>query len=117
MEISVQSIIHRVYVYNYLKRQKMPKRVKIFTSKWHREQQHLFIHPLRSLQCIRFVEKNFFVANKLTRAYLCKERGGDEFSIMSPSGAPWNFDWTKLAHAQLGYGAYNIRPYLGLYGI
>ena len=70
MEISVQSIIHRVYVYNYLKRQKMPKRVKIFTSKWHRKQQHLFIHPFRSLQCIRFVEKKFFVANKLTRAYL-----------------------------------------------
>ena len=59
-----------IYVYNYLKRQKMPKRVKIFTSKWHRKQQHLFIHPFRSLKCIRFVEKKFFVANKLTRAYL-----------------------------------------------
>ena len=88
----------------------------MFTSKWHRKQQHFFIHPSRSLQCIRFVEKIFFVVNKLTRAYLMLGRG-DEFSTMTPSGAPWKFDWTKLAHAQLGYGAYNIRPYLGLYGI
>ena len=98
MEISVQSIIHRVYVYNYLKRQKMPKRVKIFTSKWHREQQHLFIHPLRSLQCIRFVEKNFFVANKLTRAYLCKERGGGGMNfqlcpLLGPPGILTGPNW------------------------
>ena len=95
----------------------MPKRVKIFTSKWHRKQQHLFIHPFRSLQCIRFVEKKFFCREQAYQSLSCVRKGGDEFSIMPPSGAPWNFDWTKLAHAQLGYGAYNIRPYLGLYGI
>ena len=53
-------------------------------------------------------------ANKL-EPILCEE--GGEFSTMPPSRAPSNFDWTKLAHAQLGYGAYNIRPYLGLCGI
>ena len=61
--------IYGVYAYNYLKQQKMStKCFKIFTLKWHRKQQHFVIHS--SLQCILFVEKNFFVANKLTRAYL-----------------------------------------------
>ena len=154
MEISVQSIIYEVYVYNYLKRQKMPKRIKRFTWKWQRKLQHFFIHPFRSLQCIGFVEKNFFVMNKLSRAYLMWGRGWglnfqlctlpvyanyfydtsvifsnsiitysepfticighdrqtDVIGIDCPSGAPWNFNWTKVAHAQLGYGAYNIRP-------
>ena len=36
--------------------------------------------------------------------------GGGEFSTIPSFGAPLHFDWTKLAHAQLGYGAYNIRP-------
>ena len=36
--------------------------------------------------------------------------GGVEFSTIPPFGAPLHFDWTKLAHAQLGYGAFNIRP-------
>ena len=98
-------------------RQKMPKHVKMFTSKWHRKQQHFFIHPLRSLQCIWFVEKKFFGPNKFTRAYLMWGRGGGgEFSTMPPFWAPWNFDWTKMAYAQLGYGAYYIRPSMGLYG-
>ena len=35
---------------------------------------------------------------------------GGEFSTIPSFGAPLHFDWTKLAHAQLGYGAYNIRP-------
>ena len=65
-----------VYVYNYPKRQKMPKRVKMFTSKWHRKQQHFFIHPFRSLQCIWFLGRKFFVENKLTKAYLKWGRGG-----------------------------------------
>ena len=42
---------------------------------------------------------------------------GGEFSTIPPFWAPLHFDWTKLAHAQVGYGAYNIRPELGLYGI
>ena len=63
-------------VYNYPKRQKMPKRIKMFTSKWHRKQRHFFIHPFRSLQCIWFVGNNFFVENKLTRDYLKWGRGG-----------------------------------------
>ena len=39
-----------------------------------------------------------------------KGGGGGDFSTIPPFGAPLQFDWTKLAHAQLGYGAYNIRP-------
>ena len=85
----------------------MPKRVKMFTSKWHRKQRHFFIHPFRSLQCIWFVGRKYFVENKLTRAYLKWGRGG-EFSTIPSFGAPLHFDWTKLAHAQLGYGAYNM---------
>ena len=87
----------------------MPKRVKMFTSKWHRNQRHFFIHPFRSLQCIWFVGRNLFVENKLTRAHLKWGRGGVEFSTIPPFGTPLHFDWTKLAHAQLGYRAYNIR--------
>ena len=37
------------------------------------------------------------------------EGGGVEFSTIPPFGVPLHFDWTKLAHAQLGYRAYNIR--------
>ena len=36
--------------------------------------------------------------------------GGVEFSTFPPFEAPLHFDMTKLADAQLGYGAYNIRP-------
>ena len=36
--------------------------------------------------------------------------GGGEFSTIPSFGTPLHFDWTKLAHAQLGYGASNIRP-------
>ena len=98
-----------VLVHNDPKRQKMPKGVKMFNSKWHRKQRHFFIHPFRSLQRIRFVGKTFFVENKLTTAYRKWGRGGC-FSTIPPFGAPLHFDWTKLAHAQLGYRAYNIRP-------
>ena len=78
-----------VYVYNYLKRQKMPKRVKIFTSKWHQKQQHLLIHPFRSLQCIRFVEKNFFCREQAYQSlsYVRKGGGGD-FQLCPLLGPP-----------------------------
>ena len=107
--VSQSNLLYPLYVYNYPKQQKMPKRVKMFTSKWHRKQRHFFIHPFTSLQCIWFVGRKFFVKNKLTRAYLKWGKGG-EFSTIPPFGAPLQFDWTILAHAQLGYGAYNIRP-------
>ena len=35
---------------------------------------------------------------------------GVNFQTIPPFGAPLHIDWTKLAHAQLGFGAYNIRP-------
>ena len=66
---------------------KCQKRVKMFTSKWHRKQRHFFIHPFTSLQCIWFVGRKFFVENKLTRAYLKWGKGGN-FQLFPPFGAP-----------------------------
>ena len=41
----------------------MLKRVKLLTSKWHGKEENFFIHPFRSLKCIRFVENKFVVNN------------------------------------------------------
>ena len=42
---------------------------------------------------------------------LSGEGGGVNFQLFPLfAPPPLHFDWTKLAHAQLGYGAYNIRP-------
>ena len=51
----------------------MPKCVKMFTSKWHQKQQHFVIHPLRTLQCIRFVENNFLSRTSLPEPILSGE--------------------------------------------
>ena len=53
---------------------------------------------------------NFLSRTSLPEPILSGEGRGGEFSTIPPFGAPLQFDWTKLAHAQLGYGAYNIRP-------
>ena len=54
---------------------------------------------------------NFLSRTSLPEPILIgEEGGGGKFSTIPPFGAPLHFDWTKLAHAQLGYGAYNIRP-------
>ena len=54
---------------------------------------------------------NFLSRTSLPEPILSGERGGGgEFSTFPSFGAPLQFDWTKLAHVQLGYGAYNIRP-------
>ena len=55
---------------------------------------------------------NFLTRTSLPEPILSGEGGGVNFqlSTIPPFGAPSHFDWTKLAHAQLGYGAYNIRP-------
>ena len=55
---------------------------------------------------------NFLSRTSLPEPILSGEGGGGvvEFSTFPPFGAPLHFDWTKLAHAQLGYGAFNIRP-------
>ena len=47
--------------------------------------------------------------------FYCREQAYQSLSYVRKGGgifnyAPLNFDWTKLAHVQLGYGAYNIRP-------
>ena len=51
-----------------------------------------------------------FCQEQAPEPILSEERGGGWIFNYSPFGAPLQFDWTKLAHAQLGYGAYNIRP-------
>ena len=38
----------------------MPKHVKMLTSKWHKKAENVFVHPLRFLEFIRFVENNCF---------------------------------------------------------
>ena len=53
---------------------------------------------------------NFLSRTSLPEPILSGEGGGVNFSTIPPFGAPLHFDWTKLAHAQLGYGAFNIRP-------
>ena len=52
---------------------------------------------------------NFLSRTSLPEPILSGE-GRVEFSTIPPVGAPLHFDWTKLAHVQLGYGAFNIRP-------
>ena len=52
---------HKVYAYNDLKWQEMPKRVKMLTSKWHQKQEHFFIHTFRSFRCIQLVKKQIFM--------------------------------------------------------
>ena len=53
---------------------------------------------------------NFLSRTSLPEPILSGGRGVCEFFNYSPFWAPLHFDWTKLAHAQLGYGAFNIRP-------
>ena len=106
--VSQSNLLYPLYVYNNPKRQKMPKRVKMYTFKWHRKQRHFFIHPFKSLQCIWFVGRNFFSKTSLPEPIWIGEGGGWIFNY-SPFWGPLHFDSTKLAHAQLGYGAYNIR--------
>ena len=66
-----------------------------------------FITPMHSV-----CREEFFLSRtSLPEPILSGEgRGGCEFSTIPPFEAPLYFHWTKLAHAQLGYGAYNIRP-------
>ena len=78
--------LYGVYVYNYPKWQKMPKRVKMFTSKWHQKQRHFFTRPFRSLQCIRYVGGNFFSRTTIPEPILSGKRG--EFQLFPPPSGP-----------------------------
>ena len=53
---------------------------------------------------------NYLSRASLPEPILSGEGGGVNFSTIPPFGAPLHFECTKLAHAQLGYGAFNIRP-------
>ena len=93
-----------VYVHNYLKRQKKPKRIKMLTSKWHRKEENFFTHHFRSLKCIRFVENNFFVAHK-------REGGwGRNFRLCPHLGPQVILTWLNWQNAQLDHVFYKIRP-------
>ena len=89
ISVSQSNLLYPLYVYNNLKRQKMPKRVKFFTLKRHRKQQHLFLHPFRSLQCIRFVDKNFFCRGQAyQRLSYVRKGGGMNFQLCPLLGPP-----------------------------
>ena len=77
-----------VYVHNYLKRQKIPKRVEMHPSKWHQKKDNFFIYPFRSFKCNSFVENNSF----------CRElyRMGGILDY-APFWVQRHLDWTKLA--------------------
>ena len=64
-----------VYVHNYWNRQKMLKRIKMLTLKWHQKEENFFAHHFRSLKCIRFVENKFF----------CREGGGGVLNLLDYS--------------------------------
>ena len=87
ISVSQSNLLYPLYMYNNPKQQKMPKRINMFTSKWHRKQRDFFIHPFTSLQCIWFVGRNFFVKNKLTRALLSGEKGGMNFQLFPLLGS------------------------------
>ena len=109
-QLKLLYLLYGEYVFDYPTQQKMPKRVKMFISKWHRKQRHLLIHRFRSPQCLGFVGRICLSRTSLQQPILSEE--GAEFSALSLLGplAFWLHAWTKLALAQLGYGAYNIRP-------
>ena len=88
------------HIHNSLKRQKMPKRVKMLTSKWHRKEENLLTHQLRSLKFIRFVENNF-----LSRTM----EGGDfrQCPLLGPKVILTAPNWHN---AQLDHVLYKIRP-------
>ena len=90
ISVSQSNLLYTLYVYHYLKRQKMPKRIKIFTSKWHRKQQHLLIHPFSSLQCIRLVENNFFCREQAYQSLSYVRKGGWIFNY-APFWGPLEF--------------------------
>ena len=53
---------------------------------------------------------NFSSRTSLPEPILSGEGGGGgEFSTIPPFGAPLHFDWTKLAHAQLGFMVFGYR--------
>ena len=79
----------------------MPKRVKMFTSKWHQKQKDFITHPFTSLQCIRFV------ANKINSAHTERE---PNFSNMPLFGAPVVLITTKLDQTLLYHVFNNTRP-------
>ena len=83
--------LYGAYVYNYPKLQKMPKRVKMFTSEWHRKQRHFFIYPFRSLQCIWFVRRKFFLSRTSLPEPILSGEGGLNFQLFLLLGPPCIF--------------------------
>ena len=77
--VSQSNLLYPQYVYNYPKRQKMPKRVKMFTSKWHRKQRHFFI--LDHSNAFGLSGGNFLSRTSLPEPILSGEGGGVNFQL------------------------------------
>ena len=88
ISVSQSNLLYPLYVYNYLKRQKMPKRVKIFTSKWHGKQQHLFIHFLDHSNAFGLSRRIFFCREQAYQSLSYVRKGGMNFQLCPLLGPP-----------------------------
>ena len=69
----------------------MTENAKMLSSKWHRKQEHFFIHIFLSFLCILFVKKHFS----------CRKKQGNEGAVILDYVSLWahgQFDWTKLTY-------------------
>ena len=89
ISVSQSDLLYPLYVYNYLKQQKMPKRVKIFTSKWHRKQQHCSYILLDHSNAFGLSRRIFLSRTSLPEPILCEEGGGGlNFQLCPLLGPP-----------------------------
>ena len=105
LRVSLSNLLYPYYgvnLHNYLKRQKMPKRIKMLTSIWHQKEENLLTHHFRSLKCIRFVKNNFFVTNN--------GEGGGNFTLCPLLGLQGILTGPNWHLAQLDHVFYKIRP-------
>ena len=95
ISVSQSNLLYWLYVYNDLKRQKMPKGVKIFTSKWHRKQQHFFTQPFLIILMHSVCREEFFCREQAhntyqSLSYVTKGLGGGIFNY-APFWGPLEF--------------------------
>ena len=95
-------------MYNYPKRQKIASKYLLRNGTESNDTSSYIL--LDHTNAFGLSGGNFLSRTSLPDPILSGEGGGGGVNFQPPFGAPLHFDWTKLAHAQLGYGAYNIRP-------
>ena len=96
--------LYGVYVHNYHRRQKMPKRVKMLTSKWHKKEENFFTHHFRSLKCSRLAENIFFCCEQWGK------RGGGCLRLCPLLGPHDILTGPNWHNAQLDHVFYKIIP-------